>query len=705
MSTNPFLLDLSEYKRDINPVGQYYQQAATFLSQMKGISFDQALEFVKTSIKSGQFKVENPTVEYFQRQENGDRVFKETSLNEYINDSLNKGEVIAPTMTTYTKPLEKESLLVNFVDDNVAIRSRAKKAEFAAEAAGDTSTQAFKKIEQTNAKLSNNALSGAHVSPSTPMYNKTAHSTLTSTCRSTSGYGNANNEKLLNGNRHYWSPDVVINNIVSIIGNTNYEQLRLTIHRYNLVYPSVENVMECITYSSNLYWTSPRRLNNIIALVNTLTPIQRAAFVYTGDLYHLMKFNNDVIKTFIYKLSRKITGECPDAFDKLLTFPEDNVILAHHICYSEMKSKGKAYAKIKDTPELATLTLTAENITTVINEYSDFIKTFMVTNNVPASLAYFPESIRRAALTSDTDSTIFTVQDWVIWFRDGLIMDEETIAVAATMIFLASQAIVHILAKMSANFGVNPKRLKQIAMKNEFFFTVFVPTNVAKHYFSTIAVQEGNVKKERETEIKGVHLKSSNSPKVITKQAKEMMESIMDTVVEGKKISILKYLKQIGDTQRNIEASILRGDQEFYRLGEIKPPSSYKNPESSPYNFYLLWTEVFASKYPGAVTVPYQAIKVATNLDSPSATKEWLDKIEDREFANRLIEWMKKNNKVVLPSLMIPLDMVKFHGLPKEIVPIVEVRKIIKDLTNIFNLLLETLGFYIPTGTLVSDFY
>ena len=66
---------------------------------------------------------------------------------------------------------------------------------------------------------------------------------------------------------------------------------------------------------------------------------------------------------------------------------------------------------------------------------------------------------------------------------------------------------------------------------------------------------------------------------------------------------------------------------------------------------------------------------------------------------------MKKNNKVVLPSLLIPLDMVKLHGLPKEIIPIIEVRRIVKDLTNIFNLFLETLGFYVPTGTLVSDFY
>src|SRR5690606_6568882 len=114
------------------------------------------------------------------------------------------------------------------------------------------------------------------------------------------------------------------------------------------------------------------------------------------------------------------------------------------------------------------LASTVINIHQTIIDYKSFIECFFVTENVPASLAFFPTSIRRAALTSDTDSTIFTVQDWVKWKTGKMLVDNETNAVAATMIFLAAEAVTHILARMSANFGIETKRIHQVAMKNEF---------------------------------------------------------------------------------------------------------------------------------------------------------------------------------------------------------------------------------------------
>jgi multisubunit Na+/H+ antiporter MnhG subunit len=164
------------------------------------------------------------------------------------------------------------------------------------------------------------------------------------------------------------------------------------------------------------------------------------------------------------------------------------------------------------------------------------IRGLWVTQNVPASLSHFPDSVRRAAITSDTDSTIFTVQDWVIWHQGRVTFNEMGNAVAAVMIFLAAQSITHVLARMSANFGIEEKRLYQIAMKNEFKFDVFVPTDVAKHYFAYISAQEGNLFAKYEKEIKGVHLKSSNAPKAVMKEAEKMMIHIMETVLAEKKI-------------------------------------------------------------------------------------------------------------------------------------------------------------------------
>jgi hypothetical protein len=703
-NNNPFMLAKDDYVRDINPVKQACEQSAHFLAIATGVPFEECRDWVRKELKEKTLGIQDPVVKFLERQENGDRVQLETTLLTYVKEAIERKDLIAPTLTTYISPEVYESVLVGFVDDNVAFRSRAKKAQFAAEAAGDKETEALKNTEQTNAKLSNNAVSGAHVSPSTPLFNRTAHSTLTSNCRSTSGYGNANNEKLLSGNRHYWSPDVVLNNIAAVTHITDSVKLVEVMTKYGLVYPSEEQVMECIQYSTNLYWHSPTRMEQIEKIVARLTPLQRAAFVYVGDLYHLMRFNQDFVRVFIEKLSRKVTGLVDDPKKAIKETHEDYVNLAHHICLDEARGIGKDYSKLSQE-DVSSIALTAMNVAATLHEYSDLIRALWITQNVPASVAYFPESIRRAAITSDTDSTIFTVQDWVIWYKNGLSFDNEGIAVGATMIFLASQNIIHVLAMMSANFGIVKKRLQQVAMKNEFFFPVFVPTNVTKHYFATILCQEGNVKKHRETEIKGVHLKSSNAPKSVTKKATEMMESIMTTVYEGKKIKLIDYLTEVGDIQKNMEASIKRGEQEFFRLAEVKSPDSYKNPESSPYNFYELWQEAFSHKYEGSINVPYPAIKVATNLDTATETKAWLDGMEDRKVAEKIQSWMNRRNKKTLPTILIPLEMAKMHGIPKEILPVMGVRRMISDLTKIFSLILETLGFYSNEDVMIYDRY
>lgn len=708
MFVNPFVLPKNEYKRDINPVKHYAQQLTAFLGIMTGASQEECENFVRNGIKR-DFHAVDPKVEFLEKQPNGDRDKRETTLMRYIEDSIRKEELIAPTLTTYINPKIKETLAVKSVEGNKAKRSAAKKEMFIAEGAGDKLRAAIKDIQQTNAKLSNNAYSGAMCTPSTPLHNPTGHSTLTSTCRSTSAYGNANNEKIISGNRHYWAPNIVINNIISIITATDLQALENVMYKYSLYYPSIEDTMECITYSTDLYWKSAKQTDIIKSLVVNLTPLQRAAFVYVGDLYHLRKHNDLFIRRFIEKLSKKVYGETIDDPLKVIkSIPEDYIILAHQVCTSEMKGKAKDYKKMLGTKELDTLIHTAFNIQNTLTECFDIIRAIFVTPNFPASVAYFPVSVRRSAVASDTDSTIFTVQDWVVWYTGKLSFDDIGIAVSATMIFLASQAITHLLAKMSANFGIAENRLSDIAMKSEFAFPVFCVTSVAKHYFASIGCQEGNVFAENKKEIKGVHLKSSNAPKEITKKAEEMMLGILSTVQSGNKIKILPILKQVGDIERDIFSSIFKGESKYLRLGKIKDPKSYKNPDRSPYTFHDFWINTFSSKYGFNTPPPYVTLKISTTMNNAADTTAWLDSIEDKDLVSKIKIWMVKNQKVALPSFNIPLEVTKMHGLPKEIISVIDVRHIVGDITNVFYIILETLGMYVNNDkakVLISDMY
>lgn len=709
--SNPFVLPDSAYKRDLDLFGNYIRDTAKYLSVMTGDPFETCRMHVVETIKQKdtEFGIKDPNIVFFNREANGDRTQRKAKLSSYIGAAIKADDLIAPTLTIYENPKSRKSILVDYVDGNVKKRSAAKKAMFKAKMAGDMPTHNIKKIEQSNAKISNNSLSGAHVSSSTPLFNKTAHSTLTSTCRSTSGYGNANNEKMLNGNRHYWAPDIVRNNIISIINNTDYIKLRDTMLKWNIRFPTVQETMECIRYSAELYWRDKREYVKLERLIERLTDYERAAFVYTGDLYHLMKFNDGVVREFLRRLSLYVKDEHPDPenfIDKVV--PEDYRHLAVQICADV--TKGLSIDKMKGTIAIHHVASTAQNIMTTVTDYADFINTFFVTYNMPASLAYFPDSIRRAALTSDTDSTIFTVQDWVGWFFNGEIrFGNEGNAVAATMIFLAAQSIVHVLSIMSANMGIEQSRLHQIAMKNEYKFDVFVPTPVAKHYYAIIGCQEGNLYSEYDMEIKGVHLKSSNAPKQIMKKAKDMMREIMYTVVDGKKISILKFLKEVGDIERGVMQSIAQGSSDYFRVGQIKPASSYKNaPEQSPYGHHQLWNEVFGPKYGMVPEPPYAVIKVSTNLPNQTAINSWLAQMEDRELAERMQKWLDKNNRKNINTMFLPDIITQVKGIPPEILATIDSRKIILDVSKVFYLILESLGIYMLGSkkiSLVSDTY
>ena len=706
---NPFVLPKEAYKRDIDILRHYVDDAATYLQISTGQPREECLAFIQRNLQpGGKFEFQDPPVRYLQRQDNGDRAEKQTTLRQYLQTSIDEGELIAPTFTTYVNPQQTKSVLVDFIDENIAVRSKAKKEMFKAKMEGNELLSLLKKLEQGNKKISNNSMSGAHVSNSTPLYNKTSHSTLTSNCRSTSGYGNANNEKLLCGNRHYWNPKIALNNIVSIVNHTDYAVLEAAMTAFGIRHPSVDETMECITYSTNLYWRNKEAMAQILDLVERLTPIQRSAFVYTGDLYHLAKYNDALVRGFITRLSSQVKTPCDNPGDVIKAHREEYRVLATQFFPVEMR--GKTMDKIKGTELEQWIASTVVNIHQTLMDHALLIKALFVTSNVPASLAFFPESIRRAALTSDTDSTIFTVQDWVFWHHGPDVgFTQGTTATAATMIFLAAETITHVLARMSANFGIETKRIHQVAMKNEFKFDVFVPTPVGKHYFAYISCQEGNLYSEYEMEIKGVHLKSSNVPRVIMKQAEAMMKEIMDTVISGQKISLLKMLKQVGDIEREVARSVLAGESTYFRSAQIKTSDSYtKDEEGSPFQYYKFWQEVFAPKYGDAPAPPYSASKVSVLLKSKTSMTAWIDAIEDKALAQRLRVWAERTGKTGAKTFALPEQTLAQSGMPKEIAQVLDMRKTIYEVTSVFYILLESIGYYcVNSGLtrLISDEY
>ena len=703
-----FIRPLETYTRDIRLIPTYVRDTATYISKQTGMPLEQCEEFVRREIaQGGQHALKIPDALVLVRGKNGDRKAVDMPFDEFLSSVSDSEEILSPSMAAYLPVKVKESFLGLFIGGNLKKRKIAKKQMFAADMNGDKLLYAIKNGEQNSLKLKNNSLSGGHSSPYTILWNKSSHSTLTSTCRTATSYGNANNEKFLFGNRHYWSPDIVKANIVSIINHSDYVAIENVMKRFKLVHPSVEQTMACISRSTDAYWRSSNNTTIIESLVKALKPIERSAFVYTGDFYHLAQMNPEFCRNFLTEISTK--SQDTMSFDDALIWygkMDDNLVaFVSMICAKELH--GIQLVDLKKEPEaFCRVMCTTKNVIEFLDKYQEFISAFWITDNLPASVFALPSVIRRGAITSDTDSTIFTVQYWTEWYVGRLDFSEQSTAIASTMIYLAGQLIRHILARFSANMGVAARDLKLLSMKNEYYFPVFCLTSRAKHYFAYISAQEGNVRKKLELEVKGVALRNSNVPPFIMKKAHGLIRWIMDTVMRGEKISLRRVLRFVASIEHGITTDLKKGSYALLPKMQVKGENSYKNANSSNFIYYGMWQEVFATKYGHAPEPPYVAIKVSVDLDNPTKLREWLASLEDQAIAAKMQTWLTNNARKGLSQFLLPEPVLSMTGIPSEIIAAVDIRGLLSQTMESFYLILESLGHYMKNDNitrLVSD--
>lgn len=708
---NHFVLDKSEYSRNINILSAYYKDTSTYLSKMTGKPIEECLNYIKSvTAKNGKFPLVDPEILILSKEKEGEREKMVMRFSEFLQESVERRDLVAPTFTTYLHPKRKKSLLSLYIDGNLKKRSKLKKESLAAKMAKKMDLHYLRENQQNSTKIKNNALSGAHASNGTPLANKSSHSTLTSVCRCATSYGNANNEKFISGNRHYWCPDIVRANIINIINNVDLVKIDNAIKEFNIRYPSIDETMECITYSTNLYWRNPEEVESIKELVCKLSDLERAAFVYCGDLYHIAKFNDGVVRTFIDKITKD-----PEEF---VSFQEaekiiksaDSDLTAYISLLGKDYLKGKTLNDVKENePDVFRRIGThGQTVISTLDEYRNFIKAFFVTNTVPLSISNLPNSIRRSALASDTDSTIFTVQEWAKWYTGKYDFSKESSAIGVTITYLTSQAIIHILAMMCANMGVDREDISRLQMKNEYAFPVFVLTPKAKHYYASMSAREGNVYDELEREVKGVGLRSSNCPKEVMSAVHKLMEHIMNETIAGRKISINYVYDVIAGYENKIRTSVESGKYEYLTKSRINSKNAYKLPNQSAYVYFELWRDVFADKYGYPDEPPYSAIKVSLYTENRSLLNDWLAKMEDRVIAQKLTDWLQARGKTDLSNILLPEQIVAVTGIPKELILGIDIRKLIYETVKPFYTVLESLGIFMiddNNSRLVSDFH
>lgn len=704
-----FVRPVDEYQRQLNPVGHYLEDSVFYIHKMTRVEKAVARQLV---IKIMKERMVNPLVRYLQRNQFGDREEKEGTLIDYINETVKNEETMAATFTCYTSTKVRVSPYTPIISKNIKRRKVHKGLKFAAEQRGDTTQANIEENNQQNRKTSNNSLSGAQNSAGTGIWNKTAHSTLTSTCRITAGYGNINNERFICGHRLYRNGNVALNNLVTIAANCRYDAMVETIRHFNIVIPTVDDIMEMVQESSKHYWHNREFMEHIRQFVSTLDAVERAAVLYTGDLSSLYKLNKELIGGFITNLATKQHTPPPDITIKSMesSMPEDFINLAKMVCREETRGIDKL-SEIAGTPAYDTVLATAHHIGMTVLNYGKLIRTFFVTDSLPPSVAYVPEMMRHAVVTGDTDSTIFTVENWVEWLTGKVGFDDFSKSISDAVVFLASQTVVDILATMSTNFGAAKEYLFLVTMKNEFKFDVFVPMQMTKHYFAVRSAQEGRVKAKPDMEIKGVHMKSSAAPEHINEIAKKMMEDITADVHDRQCIDAESYIKRVVEVEHMVMDAIKAGTPEYFKRANIKPPSAYTKGEAeSPYRFYTFWQEVFAPKYVNCPIPPYDGIGITLLTDRRAVLNEHLAQLPDQALAKRWRDWLDRNGRDNMGSIALSGEVLNMMGgIPDEILQIVDTRKMVKTICGTFYHLMDALGFTLTERnngvTLFMDHY
>lgn len=719
----------NSYIRENDYLNSYIEQAAFYLHKQRGISYPSAKEFVKSNLTNTNFSITNPLVKHTVKDENGDTSCVETKLSDYIYKAISSNDFIAPTFTTYLNPKVKVSLLADFITYNKEERSKAKKEGFKAyveynylttqaKEASDQEkaklleksqpyllTHHIKDSEQSNAKIANNSISGAHVTPSNPLYCRSTHSTLTSITRVTSNTTNVLAEKLIYGNRYYPDYESIINNITNIcyLANKDKQRLESVMSKYNLYYPSVDEVMQVITYSSSLYFNTASLLAKVRSYLEKLSSFDLAAFTYINDLYHLKKFNSDLVRSLFDRVLK--TAEYDVELEVIDNFEDGMLSMAMLLNFDAMKGMGKDFKKLyTEKKELVNkVGATLLEFDKGISEYEDLLDTLILTEVSPNSVSFSPDMIRRCVIVSDTDSTIYTAAVWADWYSGSLKVTNKANNAQYFMGYLLSQATKHYLAKMSANMGADDHRLRAVGSKGEYTFPVMALPGVSKTYFANISTQEANIYASRKIEIKGVHLKPSNSTKGVVKDAEKMMTDILDTVTSNGKVSLVSQIKHVIDLETSIEKELLSGTSEFFKFGKIKGKSAYKN-DNSPYKRHLLWMEVFSEKYGNPGEPPYLCIQLSLELNNKTEINAWLEKITDPVIKEKLRTYLTRENKSSLSTVYVPVDIVRGSSLPVELSLALDTTKVISKLMKSHYLILSSLGYELNnTNYLLKD--
>ena len=688
---SPFFHPVEMYKRDLNVAKNAMLQVAKYLSLNLDISFEEAENYVKSNMAK---QVNDPKMMSVVQKRPGERVPEEVTFLSYIKEASVNNRVLSASMVQYEDPTKRKATTSIWIEKNIKLRKVAKNRMFTLGQKGDVVGSELADYEQNARKIRINSVSGMRGSKCNPLYMLTGHSSLTSFCRSAAGYGNGTVERVLGGGRQYYTYEIAKADMMAILMTYRDPNLEEIVTRFGIRYPTVDETFDVIYRSTSLYcWDNTHELEMIRTTISKMTDIERAMICYSGDLYHFSKYNPELVKEmFSALISTDLdtvdisTVEEVDTLWKSLSSNDKAYVVS--ICGGFLKGKVLDDVRLEDPATYITVGKCARSLHIGLEKYHDIINTFLAPLHLPPVVASAKSIMRRAGLSGDTDASVFATDWWVEWYTGELKRGDVQDRIWYLMTYILGESVVNSLAMLSTNIGVEKKRTFELSMKNEYGFPVFGNTNLAKHYYATMSIREGNILRKIKLEIKGVNLRGSTIPKHVLQAQEELIDEICDKIDRDIPLYGKDILDRIANQELDTIRSICNGEYTYLKSDSVKP-----NTKKMFYN--ELWDEVFAPKYGKGLPPPYPCVKVSLALSNKTEIKEWLESIGDKEFAARMGGWLLKRNRTDFKSILLPTTVIAKTGLPVEIQQAANVKKLAFEINTGFYRILESLGLFV----------
>lgn len=683
---NPFLSDV--YKSDRNLIKHSITQYTLMISRMQGLDPEVVRAQLIDYFKNNPEEFKSRRAKVIIKNKNEDREVKVIPFSRVLKYVQEKNYHFSPSMIAYTHSDEEEC--VNSIGTRDFIDNRKKYKDLRQVAKAENNKDNYSKYnELQNAfKIFNNAQSGAMSSEGTPINNKTGHTSLTSTTRCLTSTANLVNEQFIAGNRFYNTPNNTIQSIVARLQVSDFDRIDAVMKKWNLHYPTVAEMMDVVVHCSRRYWESDSMMGQIKAFLETLKPVELASLMYTLDLVSLFRYNQEVISAFFDKYVQ--IPDYVEGSEGLKPNNGDRYVL----CISKLP---------RDASKVDINNLNAHHMM-LETEYRDLISTFFKSDIPPTGLYDVVNAVRDCVLTSDTDSSIYTVDEMI----DAYTTDHDKgIMLNAVLTYFIRMISVDQHAQLSSNMNVSKRNLNMLGMKNEYYFGAYFTTSMSKHYYASQRMVEGVMNKEPEMEIKGVHLKSSKIAGQIKDKAQEIMKMGINAVETNTQLDAAQILYDIAEMERGVLNDINSGVWSWFTRETIKNHTAYTNPFSEKYLYHDMWINCFSEKYGQPPELPYVGIKMSVDLTSKTKLNEWVESLEDPIIRAKVQQWLLERGKDKLTSLYVPMERLQNLGdIPAEFKQAIDFRTIIKQNFKSVYEIMHSTGIYMMNDSitrLVSD--